>query len=390
MDLCEAGPPLDIEPLTSLEVSSGMVLGPLRPRRSLTGTAHNAPRRDNPPSVLSALESSIRPALHRPPCLVSFSGGTDSSVVLAVADRLARREGLPRPVPVSFHFTDAPQANEDAAQRDVIREVGTQDWQRVLVDDELDFLGPVARALLTRHGVLHPANAFLHQPLLDLARGGSLLTGVGGDQVLGGWQQVPSWRRPWFWPGRGSVGGRRAPDFAWLRPHAVRRVRLRLARELTHQPARFDRRVAWHLQRRNLRLGLTSLSRMAEATEVLCVSPLTDRGFVDALAAAGGRAGFGPAGLASRLALVSSVFEGLPPSVVARRQKARFGEVFWRGATGDFVKNWDGTGVDQALVDGDALARIWASDQPAGGTALLLQHCWLQGSRRYVEERTSP
>ena len=44
--------------------------------------------------VRGALEAAVLPALQRPPCLVSFSGGRDSSAVLAVAADVARRHGL--------------------------------------------------------------------------------------------------------------------------------------------------------------------------------------------------------------------------------------------------------------------------------------------------------
>ena len=42
-----------------------------------------------------ALEHVVREALLRPPCGVAFSGGRDSSAVLAVAAHVARRDGLP-------------------------------------------------------------------------------------------------------------------------------------------------------------------------------------------------------------------------------------------------------------------------------------------------------
>jgi asparagine synthase (glutamine-hydrolysing) len=44
-------------------------------------------------TVRAALEAVMVRALHRPPCVVSFSGGRDSSAVLALATHVARREG---------------------------------------------------------------------------------------------------------------------------------------------------------------------------------------------------------------------------------------------------------------------------------------------------------
>ncbi|MGH3092626.1 MAG: hypothetical protein ACRDOG_09935, partial [Gaiellaceae bacterium] len=71
--------------LSPLEIAAGVVFGSER-RRSLPRT-RRSPRH--------SLEDAVRPALLRPPCAVSFSGGRDSSLVLAVAAHVARSDGLP-------------------------------------------------------------------------------------------------------------------------------------------------------------------------------------------------------------------------------------------------------------------------------------------------------
>ena len=64
--------------LAPLEVATGLVLGVdpksevLRQGEATTGSA------------LRSFENAVLPALCRAPCLVSFSGGRDSSAVLAV------------------------------------------------------------------------------------------------------------------------------------------------------------------------------------------------------------------------------------------------------------------------------------------------------------------
>lgn len=362
--------------LSPLELASGLVLG----RASATGDLARRHLTASPgPDPASTLEDAVRPALQRPPCLVSFSGGLDSSLVLAVADRLARCEGLPRPIPVTLRFPDAPRAQEDSSQERVVRALGCRDWERITVTEELDLLGPVAAVALRRHGVRHPANAFLHLPMLERAAGGSLLTGIGGDQILGGWPRVPRWRRPWWWPGRGPVGGRTTPDLGWLRPAAQRVVRRRLARERASQPSALDRRVCWHLGRRDLRLTLETIAMMAEGAGAVTTSPLADPGFVAALAAHG-RATGGPApGLAGRRALLADVFDDLPPAVISRRGKATFSEVFRRRNTVHLLGRWDGGGVDETLVDPVALRHAWARPTPTFLTALLAQQLWLDG-----------
>ncbi|HEV2369924.1 MAG TPA: hypothetical protein VGR90_08600, partial [Acidimicrobiales bacterium] len=91
---------------------------------------------------LSALESAILPALLRRPCVVAFSGGRDSSAVLAAAVNLARRLGLDEPVALSRSYPRAPAADETTWQEMLVRHLGLAEWVTVESDD-LDLLGPV-------------------------------------------------------------------------------------------------------------------------------------------------------------------------------------------------------------------------------------------------------
>lgn len=367
--------------LSPLELVSGLVMG--HDHAAGVGSSLRGPVGTPALDPAEALEDAVRPALRNAPCLVSFSGGLDSALVLAVADRLARREGLSRPVPVTFRFPAAARAQEDGPQDAVVAALGCQDWERISVTDELALLGPVARAALRRHGVRHPANAFLHLPLLERTRGGSLLTGIGGDQVLGGWRRLAR-RRPWRpRPGRGQ----RTPDLDWLRPGLQRRLRRQLSRERSSQPTTLTRRMAWHLDRRDLRLTLETMDVLASDTGTLVVSPLTDRRFADALARGVGDGEAPPPGVAGRPALLAAVFEDLPPAVTARRDKATFGEVFWRPSTLDLLGSWDGGGIDDAVVDPSGLRRVWSEPLPSFLTALLAQHLWLGGHLTENEPR---
>ena len=81
-------------------------------------------------SPREALERAILPALLRPPCLVSFSGGRDSAAVLAVATALARREGLPAPIPATNVFPAADDSDETAWQELIVRHLGLSEWVR--------------------------------------------------------------------------------------------------------------------------------------------------------------------------------------------------------------------------------------------------------------------
>ena len=133
---------------------------------------------------LAALERACLPALRRGRCCVSFSGGRDSSIVLAAATRVARREGLALPTPVTNRFPHAGPTDESEWQELVVRHLGLDDWLRIDHTDALDIVGPVARQVLERHGLLWPFNAHFHVPLLEAAEGGALLTGIGGDELF--------------------------------------------------------------------------------------------------------------------------------------------------------------------------------------------------------------
>ncbi len=169
--------------LSPLEIAAGF---PLPSRARLSGPAPSAlePR--------TALAQSLVAPLTRAPCVVSFSGGRDSSLVLALAVDAARREGLPLPIPVTVRPAGDPDPEEAQWQELVVRRLGLEDWERVEIGEELDCVGPEAQRILLRHGILWPANVHFHLPQLERAAGGSVLTGVGGDEVFSssGWARV--------------------------------------------------------------------------------------------------------------------------------------------------------------------------------------------------------
>ncbi len=81
---------------TPLEIASCSVTG--SHREDATGAGARGPRA---PALTAreAIERAVLPALQRQPCLVAFSGGRDSSAVLAVAALVARRPGWRSPSP---------------------------------------------------------------------------------------------------------------------------------------------------------------------------------------------------------------------------------------------------------------------------------------------------
>jgi asparagine synthase (glutamine-hydrolysing) len=383
--------------LTQLEIAAGM---------PLPGAAEAGVKPPGAPSgtPLGALRDAVREALARPPCLVSFSGGIDSSVVLAVAAEVAGREGLPAPVPVTWRFTDAPRAQESAWQERVLADLRVGDWVRLTATDELDFTGPTAVEVLVRHGLMWPPNAFFHAPLIARAAGGSLLTGVGGDQLTVLWH--PRWRaladaraqrrRPVprdaarLLAAHAPTTARRLlerhraePPSPWLTARAARQVARALLGERAENPVRYERYLAWMARRRIVAMQRESLERLGRDHDVEVTSPLLDVRFLAALAGDGGRDGFG-----GRTPALRQVLGALWPAALDRRRdKATFDEVFWRAPSRQLARAWDGEAVDRALVDRGALRRAWLAPRPDLRSALLLQRLALQRTPTHAKPR---
>jgi asparagine synthase (glutamine-hydrolysing) len=353
--------------LTPLEVATGIVFGSERPE-PLSGAAAPA----------DALAAAVRPALARGRCFVSFSGGRDSSTVLAAAATVARREGLPAPVPLTVRAAGAPEAEESEWQEAVVRHLGLDDWVRVDVDGELDAVGPYARRVLARHGLLWPFNVHFHLPLLERAAGGTLLTGIGGDELWAA-SAAPRLRlrrralRFAPLPVRRAVLARREPiGFPWLRPAAVRAARRSAGGHTAAEPHRLAHRMAWWRAMRAFTVGTGSLDRVAADAGAAIAHPLLDRGLWGAVATAAPHAGF--VRRDDALAIVAGAH--LPAEVVARRTKASFDAVFFSAHARAFAARWAGEGIPEDLVDAAALRRHWAGE-PDAHSLTLLQAAWL-------------
>jgi hypothetical protein len=389
-------------PLRSLDIASGLALPGPRPARPTDGRERANPDRVRRLSTpRQALEAVIRPALLRPPCLVSFSGGRDSGAVLAVAATLARREGLPLPIPATNVVRAAPDADESAWQEMLIRHLGLTEWVRIEHDDELDLIGPYAQRVLNAHGLLWPANAHFHLPLLDAARDGSMLTGIGGDELYCAAQrpraaavlarQVPVRPRDVLSVGfavapravrRAVIARRSEVGLPWLRPPARRRVTAMLAAEAAAEPRALAERMVWWQDMRYLRIGAESIARIATQTSTLLVHPLLSSRFWSAV---GNLAG--PTGFAGRTEGVAALFgDLLPPEIIARSSKANFDRVFWTDRARAFARDWDGAGVPAEWVDRRELARHWSSPNPSVPSSVLLQAAWLGSARQPREQ----
>ena len=319
-------------------------------------------------SPMAALEDAVTTAVARPPCCVAFSGGRDSSLVLAAAVHAAARHGCEQPVALTVRFRGATETDEAVWQDMVLDHLGIENRVVLDVGGDLDLVGPVAVGELRRRGVLFPANSHGLMPLVRHAAGGSLLVGLGGDELLSGhrWTRLNDVLARRSRPSRGDAGrllvaampsalrgrvlARRSRNEAprWLRRRAARSLRS-LERAQANQPVRFDRAVGHAARERTVLVASKGLRRLSDATNV--EAPLLDPRFVAALSRAGGRHGWGDRSAAMR-AIAAGV---LPDAVLARRDKAHFDAMYFGTTTRRFAEAWTGGGVDTALIDPDLL-----------------------------------
>ena len=76
---------------------------------------------------------------------MSFSGGRDSSALLAVALNVARRQGLPEPVALTLRYSENTDTEESAWQKLVVDHLRPKAWEIVEVaPDAAEFLAPPA------------------------------------------------------------------------------------------------------------------------------------------------------------------------------------------------------------------------------------------------------
>ena len=368
--------------LTPLEIATGILFGradgPVAPLASSRSTARDT------------LEAALLPALRRPPCVVSFSGGLDSSTVLAVASSVARRQGLPLPIAVTLRFPGNDDADETSWQESVIAAVPVGEWERVEIHRELSVVGPVATDALREHGLLWPFNAYVHVPVFERARGGSAVTGFGGDELFAPsrWDRLSELAagrvRPTARdlrrvalalaprPARAQALRRRFPlRLPWLSEEGESALARAWALEAASEPLSATRRAWWRLRLRALQTAYASLESLATTRDVVAVHPLAEptvAGAVVRSRAIGADRGACLRAVAGDL---------LPASLYARRTKASFNTAFWGDDERRLAADWRGEGVDRMLVEPDAVRAAWSEDGPDARTFTMVQSAWL-------------
>jgi len=404
-DGASSSPAVKAPLLTDIDLAYGTVLGEIDGARPIS-------RRRPAIMPRAALEEALGRALRRPPCLVSFSGGLDSSSLLAVATQLARREGYALPIPATLRFPGSHDADEDEWQTLVIGHLGLVEWLRITVDgDELDLVGPVAAAAMRRHGLLWPCNAHFHAPIVAAAAHGSVVTGFGGDElaVLSATsraERVLACRaRPRLTdalvvglavsprPVRTWVHARRArlslQELPWLTDVGVRHIARAVGASVGSDPLGWSRTIRHQFPRdRYIAVCAQSLAALGADHDVEVVHPFVDPVVLDALAGLGGFAGLG-----FRADLVRTLFgDVLPSTLLGRSSKASFDDALVTSTARRFAAAWSGGGVTSDLVDVEALRRHWSSGEIDGASLTLLQAAWIHddSARHGATQRTAP
>ena len=293
-------------------------------------------------------------------------------------------------MPVTNVFPDAPRSSETDWQERVVEHLGLSDWVRLELQDELDCVGPFVKKILERHGLLWPFNAHFHAPLLEVARGGTLLTGVGGDELLGTsqWARAEAVLSGAARPRprdiarvglalaphrlRRRVLQRRLHDhirFPWLTDGANDELRHRSADDVAREPRRWVDRWSWWRARRETAIGLRSLELIAADCGARIEHPLTGFGFVSSVAVLADRKR-----LDDRTSLLVSAFGSiLPRPVLERASKAAFGSVFFGPASRSLAECAVERLRDLDTVVPKALHEEWARESPDAHSFLLLQ-----------------
>ncbi|MHA7985482.1 asparagine synthase-related protein [Rathayibacter sp. CAU 1779] len=346
-----------------------------------------------------ALEEEIAQFLAVGTSFVSFSGGRDSSAVLAVACHVAHARGLVAPRPVILRYPGDTDSDETAWQALVLDHLDIDDPVVLDVTERSTYLDADVRASLRRHGLLFPAALHLKNHILLSASGNGLLTGEGGDEVLGTRRVTPFAlllryrRRPskallsWAWAAGATPRGRArrtARDYAEQLPWITQKARRMLANDLA---AEERAPLHWGRETRAMasgRVALTlahNLQLLADEYNVRVAHPLQSPAFMFALAREGGRWGY-----AGRTDLMRHLFSDLlPDALLSRSTKAHFGAVRWGTPEREFARSWDGGGVPDDLVDVEALRSEWLSERPAGASVPLLHAAWLHSQGLTVE-----
>jgi asparagine synthase (glutamine-hydrolysing) len=318
---------------------------------------------------------------------------------------VARESGLPPPVPITAVHPGSLDTDESSWQRLVLEHIGVRDRMEVRMTDREGLLCPMAVDSLRGNGLIWPAALHLLMPILAAARGGTLITGEGGDEVLGARRVTPlsllvRYRRrpdrslladtgraltPSWWQRRADARSiAQHHQSPWLTPSGVVQAANAVAASRSF-PLSY-RRETLKLRRRRGPVVLQHNYRvMASQAGVQAMHPFLEDRFLAELARDGGFWGY-----AGRTDVMRRLFSDvLPEELLSRSTKAHFTATRFGQRELEFARTWSGTGLDGGLIDPDRLREHWLSGRPRGTSGLLMQAAWLadQANRGRCQDR---
>lgn len=365
--------------LDAVETPFGLARQIVEPPDDFSRHSSESPRR--------ALEGLLESALARPePCYLLFSGGRDSSALLAVAVAVARRLGADDPHPVTYVHPAAPGSDEGDWQDLVLRHLAISRRTVLEFRGEQAWLGEAATESLRPHGLLWPPSVHLHGAIYQhLEAGAALVSGEGGDLAIEGRRITPLVRAVQALRPRASVRELSAlvrgdtnrviealaDACGWLTP--IGRQRFLEVYSSHNGSWRWDRDLFRTAYSRLAVLASANFRAQAQSFGLLPLNPFEEPRFIAALMRRGGLVGMG-----GRTDMMRALFADLlPDPVLARTSKAYFNETRWTETERAFARDWEGAGVDPECNDHDLLRREWLSETPFTLSAFHLHAAWL-------------
>ncbi len=373
--------PLSIEPSMEPTVLRPVVPSPTERRE----VAHSG-------SLFDVLVGFIAKELDDRPVYVEFSGGCDSSVIIAAAQAACRAANHDDPIPLTYRYPLQPETDESDYQDAVLTHLGLGVGHRISITSEFDLLGPVAQRCMERHGLAWPAAGMVRTGVWEQLEPGTLLSGEGGDDALGprriaglarAMRELKR-RRPRAVAGNlvrtiGPRGQRmRRFDFKageWLSAAEGKRFVALAAADPVGEPLSNGEFATWFTNRPAVRLANHQLIAMAASANQRFVAPFMDPAFVCAVDDLSPRWQL----LDRRAVLRMHFADHLPKQLIDRTDKRFMSGVFFNEHAREFARHWDGR-IFVSGIDSEALRSHWTTAERDAVSALsfmLLQAAWM-------------